>query len=96
MIYTSLGAGLPSEGYSVINGTFVIKEINETWETIPLRISSIAKHVLIVGSWEIKLWQFFDDGELVEITVDGGRCPGERTHIDTIFPNPNPDIEIFI
>jgi len=69
MIYESLGAGLPSEGYSVKEGKFEIKDINQIMEVISLRVSSIAKHILIFKNREIKLWSLFKDGTLVRIKV---------------------------
>ncbi|PRX17805.1 hypothetical protein BX659_1488 [Orenia metallireducens] len=72
-LYESYGAGLPflkKNNYIVANDKFEIKDINKKLDNIPLRVSDYAKHKLIYGDEEYKLYDITQPQNLVVISVE--------------------------
>ncbi|GAB6100195.1 hypothetical protein JCM16358_20740 [Halanaerocella petrolearia] len=71
--YESYGAGLPflnKNKYIIADDKFEIKEIDKKLDEIPLRVSDYARHKLIIGNKEYKLFKMVEPKSLVQIRVE--------------------------
>ncbi len=71
MRFSSQGAGLPTEGYTVEGGQFVLRTDRRVG-ALPLRVSKIAGHRLVVGADDLDLVGLAGDGTAVSLTSGPG------------------------
>lgn len=75
-IYSSYGAGLPSEIYGsqqffLENGTFIIRGFDKEFDEIPIFVGAvIANHTLILGNKEFTLVSFGLAGKSIRIRLN--------------------------
>lgn len=71
MRFSSQGAGLPTEGYTREGGQFVLRT-DRRIGTLPLRLSSITRHHMRVGTDEVDLVALAGDGTAIALTSGPG------------------------
>lgn len=71
MRFSSQGAGLPTEGYTVEGGQFVLRT-DRRIGALPLRVSKLAGHHLSVGGDRIDLVGLAGDGAAVAVASRPG------------------------
>jgi hypothetical protein len=76
MRFRSLGWGLPSEGYVLRDGWYVISGLDRRVGVLHLRTSRFTRHELVAGDRTYPLYDRLRDGAGVIVTVSPARaCP---------------------